>query len=258
MNALPRIAKKQFEYFARYVAWYLRRNFHAVRILNLASLQATEDTPLLICLNHPGWWDPLIAIYLSQRFFAGRNHYGPIAAAGVAKYKFFERLGFFAIDPGTPSGAARFLRIGEAVLGRNDCALWVTPQGEFADVRKRPVEIANGVGHLARRSGPFVMMPIALEYAFWTERYPEAFVCMGEPVSVNAGAENTTKQWTEIFRSALVKTQDELALRVQQRDPAAFQILLGGRAGVGGVYDAWRRLSARLRGKNFRPEHGRI
>jgi hypothetical protein len=41
-----------------------------------------------------------------------------------------------------------------------------------------------------------------------------------------------------------------------ERDAAQFEVLVGGRAGVGGVYDLWRRLRARLRGEAFRSEHG--
>ena len=34
-----------------------------------------------------------------------------------------------------------------------------------------------------------------------------------------------------------------------------FTTLIGGTAGVGGVYDRWRRLRARIRGEVFHPEH---
>jgi hypothetical protein len=40
------------------------------------------------------------------------------------------------------------------------------------------------------------------------------------------------------------------------QDPSRFEILLGGRAGVGGTYDLWRRLKAKLRGESFQAAHG--
>ncbi|MEP7009749.1 MAG: hypothetical protein ABJC13_05445 [Acidobacteriota bacterium] len=42
-----------------------------------------------------------------------------------------------------------------------------------------------------------------------------------------------------------------------QCDPARFEIVARGKSGVGGAYDAWRRLPVRLRGEKFDPRHGR-
>jgi hypothetical protein len=39
------------------------------------------------------------------------------------------------------------------------------------------------------------------------------------------------------------------------RDPAAFETLLDGRAGVGGWYDLWRRLMFWRRGQKFAGRH---
>jgi hypothetical protein len=47
-----------------------------------------------------------------------------------------------------------------------------------------------------------------------------------------------------------------LAAAALRRDPAAFETLLGGKTGVGGVYDLWRRLKAFFRGERFRSAHG--
>ncbi len=249
------VGKRQLIWFTRYVQWYLRRNFYRLHLLRLTPLEQVEGYPLLVCLNHPSWWDPLMGIYLSQRFFSERRHYAPIAAAGLAKYHFFERLGFFAIEPGTRTGAARFLSAGEAALSDANGALWVTPQGAFTDVR-RPMNIQPGVGHLALRLKRFAMLPLALEYGFWNERFPEAFACFGGPILAQSGGEYSAEEWTNIFSQALTTTSDTLAAQVQLRNPALFQPLLEGRAGVGGIYDLWRASKARIQGKPWLPEHG--
>ena len=257
-EALPPVATRQLRWFTKYVTYYLRRNFHGVHLLRLSSIEQLKGWPLLVCLNHPSWWDPLIGVCLSQRFFADRRQYGPVAAAGLAKYKFFERLGFFGIDPDTRAGAQRFLHLGEQVLSRSDGAFWVTPQGHFTDVRERPVVIESGVGHLAHRLGRFAMLPIALEYSFWNERYPEGFACMGEPLMVDAGGKRSAKEWTNLFSTSLQSTQDVLSEHVKRRDPTAFEALLTGSSGVGGAYDVWRSIKSRVQGKKFHAEHGRI
>lgn len=256
----PHISQWQLRLFASYVRWYLSRNFHGLHLLKLSSIDALSGWPLLICVNHPSWWDPLLSLHLSRQFFADRTNYGPIASAGVAKYKFLERLGFFGIDPQSRSGAQRFLSIGEECLSRADHAFWITPQGEFVDARCRPVVFAPGVGHLARRlsiaARPFAMVPIAFEYAFWNERFAEAFICIGEPVFVEE--QRSASAWTEVFARALERAQNALSERVQARDPGAFELLLPGRSGVGGVYDLWRATKARIQRRKFHPEHGRI
>ncbi len=242
--------------FARYCRHYLSRHFHRLHLLERSPLDQFGDVPLLICLNHPSWWDPIVAIYLSQRLFANRLHYGPIAAAGISKYKFFEKLGFFPIDPQTRDGAFRFLQIGRAALATPGCALWVTAQGQFEDVRVRPTKFQTGVGHLARSSSGFVMLPLALEYSFWRERTPEAFACFGDPILVDDGGAKTAVEWTSIFARSVEDTQDYLADRVKTGQESQFEELLSGAAGVGGVYDIWRAVKSYARGKRFRAEHG--
>lgn len=259
-RGLPAISQWRLRLFTTYLQWYLSRNFHGVHLLRIGSLEAVEDRAVLACVNHPSWWDPLLSFYLSRRFFASRANYGPIAAAGVEKYKFFESIGFFGIDPHSRTGAEKFLRVGQRCLSRADHALWVTPQGAFVDVRRRPMVIAKGVGHLARRmcadAQPVAMLPIAFEYAFWNERFPEAFACIGEPVFVEG--DKTPAAWSECFAAALERTQDALSQRVQMRDPACFESLIKGRAGIGGIYDLWRAAKAKALGRKFEPEHGRM
>lgn len=252
--SLPGSAKRQLAWFTHYTRWYLQRNFHGLHLLRLSALDSLEGLPLLVCVNHPSWWDPLLGLFLSQRFFPHRRHAAPIAAEGLAKYKFFERLGFFGINPGTRQGAFRFLQIGEAVLGRSDGAFWVTPQGAFKDVRL-PIVLQPGVGYLARHLARFAMLPVALEYSFWNERYPEAFACFGSPV-IEYGWNRTPAHWNTLFTRRLQETVDALSFRVALRDASVFEPLLAGNAGVGGVYDLWRASKAKLLGKSWQAEHG--
>ncbi|RUP23196.1 MAG: glycerol acyltransferase, partial [Methylobacterium sp.] len=46
-----------------------------------------------------------------------------------------------------------------------------------------------------------------------------------------------------------------LSADVISRDPARFRTLVSGRKGVGGLYDLWRRLAARLSGRRFDAAH---
>jgi hypothetical protein len=102
-----------------------------------------------------------------------------------------------------------------------------------------------------------LIVPIALEYAFWDERLPEAMVRIGEPIELSATTVATSTQWQSELEQRLSSTMAELAKDVRGRDGARFEVLLAGRAGVGWFYDTWRRLRAALTGKPFVAEHGR-
>jgi 1-acyl-sn-glycerol-3-phosphate acyltransferase len=249
--AMPCVRQIALTWFTRYVKWYLQRHFHGIHLLRLASIEQLDAHPLLVCLNHPSWWDPLIGLYLSQRFFPYRYHVAPIAANSLQKYKFFAHLGFFGVPGDTHQRAFRFLKIGKAVLSRPDGALWVTPQGAFTDVR-RPVVMQPGVGHLANQLGSFAMLPLALEYGFWNERLPEAFSCFGIPVIGN-GQDYSPSEWETIFSQALQRTIDALSAKVISRDANAFESVLSGYEGTGGIYDLWCTVKAKLRGEPWQP-----
>jgi 1-acyl-sn-glycerol-3-phosphate acyltransferase len=243
--------------FGWYVERYLARHFHAVRLsrAGLPDLAAARGRPVIVYLNHPSWWDPLICLFLSRRLFPDRRHFGPIESAALGRYRFFEKLGFFGIEPGTARGARRFLAVSQEILATPDTALWITAGGRFADARERPVRLQAGLGHLASRLADAVAFPLALEYPFWNERFPEALARFGEPVHVGQ-EEMASEDWTAILEERLAAAQDALAAEALPRDPERFEALLGGGAGVGGVYDAWRRLQAGLRGERFRAAHG--
>ena len=130
-------------------------------------------------------------------------------------------------------------------------ALWITAQGRFADARERPAGVQPGVAHLARRLKQAVILPLALEYPFWEERYPEALARFGQAIVVERGADRSVEEWRTCIEEALASAQDALAAEAQRRDPAAFETLVGGKAGVGGVYDCWRSLRARRARRPF-------
>lgn len=254
---LPSVSPFLLRAFTLYVTRYLRRHFHSVRLAHTSvPLGFPAELPLIIFINHPSWWDPLVGLFLTSRCFPDRRVYAPIEAAVLTRYQFFARLGFFGVEPGTVRGAATFLRIGQAVLGRPNSALGVTPEGQFTDPRDRPVRLRSGLGHLVCRLRTGVLLPLALEYPFWEERFPEALARFGEPVFIEPENGRSPAEWTAILAQRLETAQDALSLDARRRDHTAFKILLGGSAGVGRVYDLWRSLRARLRGEQFRREHG--
>lgn len=254
-DATLRRSPGAFRLFRWYARHYLARGFHAVRISRTGPIPALPDRPVVVVLNHASWWDPLVAMALTSELPGDRVHYAPIESIGLAQYPFFEKLGFFGIETSTRAGAARFLRTGLAVLERPEVMLWITAQGTFVDPRDRPMRLRPGIGHLAHRLVDSVIWTLAIEYPFWNDRCPEALLRFGQPIAIRDGSTARPREWTAAIERSLEESQDALAAEARRRDPDAFSVLIGGTAGVGGVYDGWRRMRAWLGGRTFRPEH---
>lgn len=256
---LPPFSRLRFAWFMRYVTWYLRRHFHAVRLLNGPDGGPDHPDiaaePVLFFTNHPGWWDPLVFLWLAHRLYPDRMSYGPIDARALGKYRFFSTIGLIGIEPGTWRGSATFLRAAKAASMRTDVIFWVTSQGEFTDVRVRPMALRPGVGH-AVAAGRGLVVPVAVEYPFWNERLPEALVAFGPPIRIDEQPTSDADAWTARLSAALEATQDRLAGAAIARDPRAFVLLATGKVGVGGIYDVVRRIGAWCRGERFDASHG--
>jgi len=248
--------------FNWYIAWYLWLHFHGLHTANTERFPVLRadnpPVPTILFLNHASWWDPLICIRLARRWLPDYDHYAPMDAAALGHYGFFRKLGLFPIEMGTTHGAVSFLQTGQAILRSNQSILWITPQGRFTDVRKRPVQLMAGLGALVHRLPECRLVPLAIEYAFWDERLPEILCNVGKVVDVQDGRRFSAEYWTLQLANSMENTLDELSTLVQTRDPRNFQTITKRRVGVGGVYQLWQRLGARLRGKPFRPEHRSI
>ena len=243
--------------FTLYAERYLQRHFHGVRLARSGSPPAVGDEPTIVYMNHPSWWDPLVGLLLARRLFPEHRHFAPIDATALRRYRFFERLGFFGVEQGSARGARRFLSVARARLDESGTMLWLTPEGRFSDPRARPLELASGLAHLVRRLESGRVVPLALEYPFWEERTPEALARFGEPRDI-AQIRGSNETVGRALSDDLARCLDHLGREAQRREPADFELLVGGRAGVGGVYDLWRRTRATLGGRRFEREHGAL
>jgi 1-acyl-sn-glycerol-3-phosphate acyltransferase len=245
-------------FFAYVMARSMAGSFHSVRIAALGVPPLPAARPVIVYANHPSWWDPAFFIVLATKLFPERQGFGPIDIEALAKYRFMSRIGLFGVEPSTRRGGARFLKTSLRILRDPRAMLWITPEGRFTDPRERPVRLRPGLAHLARRMPSALVLPLALEYPFWEERTPEALCCFGRAIDAGAEPDRSIESWSQLLQHRLQDTMEELASAALARDPRCFSVLLSGRAGVGGVYDLWRRLRARLRNEEFRAEHGRL
>lgn len=245
------------QFFVQVMTRRLRRSFHAVRLANPGVPPVPDELPLIVYANHPSWWDAALMPVLLARHFPSRRSFAPIDAGALQRYGFMRRLGLFGIAQGRYEGASLFLRVGRQLLSQPDTLLYLTPQGRFTDVRDRPIRLRPGLAHLLARLPRVTVLPLAVEYPFWDESAPEALVRFGEPMTLGNAVTAEIPEIQALLQARLLQAMDRLAEDAASRDASRFETLLNGRAGVGGVYDGWRRLKAWRRGEKFDPSHVR-
>ena len=239
--------------FNWYLRWYFFRRFHAVRVARRGFPHGLDGRPVIVFGNHPSWWDPALYILLCAKLFPGRAGYGPMDAEALGRYGVLRSMGVFGVHQDSLRGATRFLTTSLRILSDPAATLWITGEGHFTDPRLRPIRLRPGLAHLARRVPGAVLLPLAVEYSFWNESKPEALVRFGPPIE--GGGTRTVAEWTQHLEGELTRTMDALSGESMQRDPALFQPLLRGVAGVGGIYDLWRRSRALATGQRFDSRH---
>ncbi len=149
-------------FFDVYLFLFFRRHFHALRLAH-PERWPRANRPVLVCLNHPSWWDPLTCIVLSRFLERESDHYAPMDEAAFTRYGVLRKLGLFPVEQGTPRGAAQFLRSASQIFKDEHGVLWITPQGSFTDIRTRPVVFRAGIEALLRRTEELTVLPLALE-----------------------------------------------------------------------------------------------
>ena len=253
-DPLARRSPFLFWAFGWYLRWLFWRRFNAVRLSRAGLPDKAPGRPLIICTNHPSWWDPALFILLQTLLFPGRRGFGPMDAAALGKYGLLERMGVFGIELETRRGATDFIEHCSRILSDPANVLWVTAQGGFADVRERPIRLRAGIAHLLRRVPDAVVLPLAMEYPFWNEGKPEALARFGAPLA--GGRERSVAEWTAVLEAALTETADALATESLARNGRLFLRLLQGNVAVGSVYSVYRRLRALVRGQRMDVSHG--
>ena len=251
----PRVARRLLQCFSTYSRLYVRRHFHSIRILKSGLPPSDATRSVVIYLNHASWWDPLVCLHLARGYFAGRSSFAPIDKASLQAYGFFKQLGFYGVEQNSSRGAMTFLQTTCELLGSERNMVWLTPQGRFADVRQRPLQLRPGIGRLADRMKKVVFVPLAIEYTLWTEPRLEILVGFGRPTIPEKAPRQNSRDWTEFFSKALEEAQDELAAKSIRRDPTDWILLDRGNSGINAIYDGWRWLCSRVKGEAVARKH---
>lgn len=252
--------------FVGYSRRLMRKHFHAFAAdtRSLTQVPVPPHAALIVYANHPGWWDPLVAVLLKERLFPDRHLFAPIDQEALEKYRVLKKLGFFGIERDRRSGVAAFLQNSRNILQLPSASIWLTPEGRFCDPRDHQAELMPGLAHLASRweeaksdglPKPLVLIPLAIEYPFWEEKLPEALCRFGSPMIASGGDKST---WQQQLTEALRTAQRTLANDALNRQVDQFDEVLWSGATRTSWYDRMRSLSGRWRGKRVELSHGKL
>lgn len=240
-----------YSFFQVYNERLFRKSFNAVRVARGSerALQSASDGDhlLIVLLNHASWWDPLLPMLMERRYVPDRVGFAPIDNAMLAKFAFFRKLGLFGVDLDQRASLDSMVAYVRSLRDEHTrIALWLTPQGEFADPRA-PIRLRPGAAAVASRvpvsTDDIRVVSMSIEYTFWIEKRPEALVRFQR---VETPERATTAGWQRSMTRAMTENRDALASLVISRDPAAFLNLTDGHGPKTSLlYDLWLRLRGR-------------
>ena len=242
-------------WFQGYVHRYLRRSFH--RMLISGDAPEIPDGPLIVCMSHSSWWDPLLAFWLSRELL-GWDGYGVMEERQLRRYPLFTRIGAFGVERESLRGGREFLQYANGLLRGRRRALWLTVQGAMVSNAVRPLRFYSGVASLVQGLGTVHLTTVVLDYEFWNEKRPEAFVSFAPVLAVTAGPAFSRKAFLRDLEGRMEQQMEALADRQRQRDPSLFRIALAGGEGISPTYDALCRAGAWLRGTRYLGEHAAV
>lgn len=245
-RAIPPVSQWALHGFSFYTAHFVRRRFESLSLYDAAPGFEHREGPYVVYLNHPSWWDPLVCLLLARRFTWACQNFAPIDQESLNHFKFFRKLGFFGVEKGAVRGAIDFVRTSESILAEPGRVLWVTPQGEFADSRLRPVTFKPGLSLLASRLQRGTLLPLALDYSFGPGRLPRISAQFGEPVSVGHFNDLDALEWDRLLARRLESTMDALAEVMIYGGLAPSERLFSRQTGTGGIYGVWENIRSRF------------
>lgn len=183
------------------------------------------DSPTIVVANHPAWWDPIVGVFLARDVF-GRDAYGIMDRAQLARFPFFRRVGCFSAGD-TLSDVRALAEYARTLLtGGARRTLWLYPQGVLAPSRA-PLAFRSGAARLAIALGDVPIVPVGLRYEQRAEQRPELLVRVGESMVPN-DAPGAPSRLTRALESRVQAALDAIDADLARDDLSAYREVLRG------------------------------
>jgi hypothetical protein len=237
--------------FLRVFGWYacrlLRKRFASVRIADgtdeVIRSAADSDQPVIVAMNHPSWWDPIIGVTIKHLYMPQRFAISPIDMAMYKRFGFMKRLGLFGIDPDHPEASSAMLDyIHSCASTHPDIALFITPQGQFSDTRT-PIIVRPGIASAALSLTNAAVLSLSAELPFWHDQRPELLL---RAERCKRPELHTTTAWVRAIRDCMQHNADCLAEIAIARDAQRLKPLLTRKgSAVNPVFDLMQKARGR-------------
>lgn len=174
------------------------------------------DRPAIFYVNHSTWWDGYIAHLVLNKTLK-MDGYLMMDVRQMRKYFFFAWLGVFSVDRFNPRSALQSINYAAELLQAQTSptrALWIFPQGEIQGHTRRPLDFYSGAAQVARKLNHCYMYPVALQYQFMTNQFPDIFVNIGPGHRVDEPNRPDAKTLTATMQARVVAELDQIAASI--------------------------------------------
>lgn len=158
----------------------IQHRFAKVLVQGLdAAKKTVKQAPVLVISNHVCWWDPLVALTISELWLQCDGH-ALMDAKNLRRLPFFSLIGAFGVDLENPADGAASIKYAARLLNQPQRLLWVFPQGRERPAHLLPLGFRPGSAEIARVAKQALTLPVGLSYAFCGEEKPYLYVSFGE------------------------------------------------------------------------------
>ena len=244
-------------WFCHHARQKLKANFRKCSLTPDSQLPVFEDqVPVVVICNHSSWWDPLLALFLSQYIF-NRPLYGVMAEEQLRRYGIFRYVGIYSVDRESNQEGRAFLRYTRDLITGKNCLLWIYPQGELLSNGHPSLEFKKGFVQIMTHLPKVHLLKIVVSYDFWIESKPEIVIDLLplETLMPRKGSEFVTRL-TERVQSEMTERLSEVKRIVRTQDGTPLKPLFLNDGGTHAVYDFYRRLKAFTLRQSFSKRHG--
>lgn len=215
------------ELFARHARSRIAATFGRVLVSGLDPIRAAcARGPVLVVANHTSWWDPLVALWLTQLVLQVEP-YAMMDATNLRRLPFFGKVGAFGVDLDDPRDGVRAVRYAARTLDAPRRVLWIFPEG-----RERspfdPLELRPGAALVERIARGAEVVSLGVRYVFAGSERPELWISASAPEPTRRVVDEALARQRDGIATELARIDASLSAR----STAGFDLLVDRRPGL--------------------------
>lgn len=160
----------------------------------------SKEASTVYFLNHNYWWDGLLPLYLSKKYF-NQNTRAIMEYDQMLRYPFFSRIGAFSIDPTSPKSSIKTLRYALESLTKEKTCLFIYPEGKIVPVSDKTSTFQNGLSWIYQHTEAIDFVPVGIYIDHSSYNKPELNIYIGNSVKHDKTLHRN--RLTELFKNNL-------------------------------------------------------